>query len=207
MLRRIALLVGILALLPTLAFAQGRATARTESRSAQSGFVYLGTAPGANFGGQSLPRTLYMDFIHGGYVFSSGLDVSMALSGMNLFPNSGEYGVSMGRVSIGYRPFLVDPLPMIQPYAFTGFGLGGEGLYQCRPKPNCKPEDNLCPDTCGRTNWAGDFFVGAGLDFNSFLFYVGQQQVLFYAGVQARYEFLRDYQMPVVTIPFGLRIQ
>jgi len=203
--RPIALLA--LALLPLGAGAQGRSEAQSQYRRATSGFAYVGTAPGANFGGESLPRTLYMDFVHGGYVFASGLDVSLALSGMNLFPSAGEYAVSIGRLSVGFRPFLKDPLPMIQPYGFMGTGLGGEGRYRCEPKSDSDPEKDLKQDVCNRANWAADFFLGAGVDFNSFLFYVGGQQVLFYAGLQARYEFLRNYQMPVVTIPFGLRIQ
>jgi len=202
--RLVALLA--VALLPLGAGAQGRADAQGQFRRATSGFAYVGAAPGANFGGESLPRTLYVDFVHGGYVFASGLDVSLALSGTNLFPSSGEYSVSMGRLSVGFRPFLKDPLPMIQPYGFVGTGIGGEGLYRCEPKSS-NPEKDLGQDVCNRAHWAGDFFVGAGVDFNSFLFYVGGQQVLFYAGLTARYEFLRNYQMPVVTVPFGLRIQ
>lgn len=195
-----------IALLPAGARSQERTDARNQYRRATSGFAYVGTAPGANFGGESLPRALYMDFIHGGYVFSSGLDVSLALSGANLFPSAGEYAVSMGRLTLGWRPFLKDPLPMIQPYGFVGAGVGGEGLYNCEQRSG-DPGKDLDREVCNRAHWAGDVFAGLGVDFNSFLFYVGGQQVLFYAGVQARYEFLRDYQMPVVTLPFGLRIQ
>lgn len=206
MLRRSLLLASITLFASTSALAQG-AAARSQYRQPSEGFVYVGSAPGVNFGGQAMPRALYMDFVHGGYVFPSGLDISLALSGMNWFPTEGEYSFSMGRAIIGYRPFLRDPLPMIQPYGFTGFGFGGEGRYQCEPEPKCDPRTDSCRDICGRARWTYDAFIGAGVDFNAFLFYVGQQQVLFYAGVQARYEFLGKYQMPVFTLPIGLRIQ
>lgn len=183
------------------------ASARSQVRGATEGFAYVGTAPGANFGGQGMPRALYMDFVHGGYVFASGLDLSLALSGMNWFPSENQYSFSMGRASIGYRPFLRDPLPMIQPYGFAGVGFGGEGRYMCEAEASCDPNKDSCRNVCSRAHWRANTFIGAGIDFNSFLFYVGQQQVLFYAGFQARYELLGKYHMPVLTIPIGLRIQ
>lgn len=179
-----------------------------ESRRANSGFVYLGTAPGFNFGGQSLPRALYMDFLHAGYVAPSGLDVSLAFSGMNFFPDEGEYSITMSRFSLGFRPFMKDPVPMIQPYGFVGMGLGAEGLYVCEEPPSCDPTKDVCTSTCSRANWRQNYFVGAGIDVNSHLFWIGQQQILFYAGVQARYELINTkYNMPVVTFPIGLRMQ
>ncbi|AKU91613.1 hypothetical protein [Vulgatibacter incomptus] len=203
-LRRFAALS--LLLMPLFAHGQG-AISRTEVRPAKDGFVYVGTAPGVNFGGQSMPRALYMDFVHGGYVTSSGVDISLALSGMNWFPSDKEYSVSMGRFSLGWRPFLRDPLPMIQPYGFAGFGVGGEGRYLCKEESECDPTKDSCRTVCSRSHWVASGFLGAGVDFNSFLFFIGQQQLLFYAGVQARYEFLGRYNMPVITIPVGLRLQ
>jgi len=206
LLRR-SIALALLALLASpSALAQGRAS-QHHSRPASEGIAYVGTGPGFNVGGHALPRSLYMDFIHGGYIFPSGLDASLAFSGMNFFPNRGEYAVSMARASVGFRPFMRDPLPMIQPYGFLGLGFGGEGRYVCEPEPRCDPSKDVCTDTCSRADWAMNGFLGVGADFNTFLFYVGSQQVLLYAGVQARYEFLNDHHMPVFMIPIGLRIQ
>lgn len=200
--RILAPLAALLLFLPPVASAQ-----RQESRPLQQGTIYLGTAPGFAFGGKSLPRALYMDAIHGGYVFASGVDVSLALTGMNFFPDPGDYAISMGRVSLGYRPFQRDPLPMIQPYGFLGTGLGGDGRYQCEPEPSCDPDKDSCRTVCGRTRWVGDFFLGAGLDVNTHLLWLGGQQLLLYTGVQARYEWIFGrYQMPVITFPIGLKL-
>jgi hypothetical protein len=188
------------------AWAQGQD--QRQGRAATQGLVYLGTAPGFNFGGKSLPRALYMDFLHLGYAAPSGLDLALAFSGMNFFPDEGDYALSMTRLSVGYRPFMGDPLPMIQPYAFAGVGLGGEGRYVCEVEPSCDPSKDDCSPACGRANWRGTYFLGGGVDLNSHLFWIGRQQLLLYTGVQARYELIgTKYHMPVITFPIGLRIQ
>lgn len=185
-----------------------RAQAKVQSREATQGLVSLGTAPGFNFGGQSLPRALYMDLLHLGYATPSGVDLSLAFSGMNFFPDEGDYAISMTRFSLGYRPFMGDPLPMIQPYAFAGAGIGGEGRYICEVEPSCDPSRDDCSPSCSRANWRGTYFLGGGIDVNSHLFWIGRQQLLLYVGVQARYELIgTKYHMPVVAFPIGLRLQ
>lgn len=203
MLRRtLAILCGILLLLPSLALAQ------VATRPASQGVVYLGLAPGASLGGQGPPRSLYMDLTQIGYILPSGLEFAVALSGMNFFPDEGDYALSMGRISVAYRPLMRDPLPMIQPYVFTGGGIGAEGRYTCREPVDCDPSKDVCSQVCSRTRWVGDFFLGAGVDVNAHLFWLGSQQVLLYGGVQGRYEWIFGrYQMPVVTFPIGLRLQ
>lgn len=201
MLRRIiALVFGMLLLAPSLALGQ------TTIRPASQGAVYLGTAPGMSLGGQGPPRELYMDMVQLGYLLPSGLDLSLALSGMNFFPDEGDYALSMGRFTVGYRPLMRDPLPMIQPYALAGAGLGAEGRYNCRDEPGSSQDvENR---VCSRARWVGDVFLGMGVDVNTHLFWLGSQQVLLYGGVQARYEWIFGrYQMPVVTFPVGLRLQ
>lgn len=203
MLRRILAILGALALL-----VPGLVLARPATRPATQGVLYLGTAPGASLGGQAPPRALYMDLVHFGYILPSGLDFSVALSGMNFFPDEGDYSLTMGRFTVGYRPLLRDPLPMIQPYAFAGAGVGAEGLYTCREPVDCDPSRDVCTRTCERTRWVGDLFLGLGVDVNAHLFWLGSQQVLFYAGVQGRYEWIFGrYLMPVITFPIGVRLQ
>lgn len=201
MLRRILfLLCGLLLLAPSLALGQGTI------RPASQGAVYLGVAPGASLGGQGPPRDLYMDLVQLGYLLPSGLDLSVALSGMNFFPDEGDYALSMGRFSIGFRPLMRDPLPMIQPYVLVGAGVGAEGKYTCKDEPGSSRD--VGNRVCSRSRWVGDAFVGAGIDVNSHLFWLGSQQVLLFGGVQARYEWIFGrYQMPVVTFPIGLRLQ
>lgn len=200
MLRRfLALVCGILLFAPSLA--QGQGTIRPASQGA----LYLGIAPGTSLGGQGPPRDLYMDLVQFGYILPSGLDFSLAFSGMNFFPDEGDYALSMGRLSVGYRPLMRDPFPMIQPYVFGGGGFGAEGRYTCKQeKGSSKDVPN---EVCSRARPAGDIFLGLGLDVNSHLFWIGSQQVLLYAGVQARYEWIFGrYQMPVLTFPVGLRL-
>lgn len=201
MLRRIiALVFGMLLLAPSLAAGQ------TTIRPASQGAVYLGVAPGMNLGGQGPPRELYMDMVQLGYLLPSGLDFSLALSGMNFFPDEGDYALSMGRFTVGYRPLMRDPLPMIQPYVLAGSGLGAEGRYNCEDEPGSSKD--VQNRVCSRARWVGDAFVGLGVDLNTHLFWLGSQQVLLYGGVQARYEWIFGrYQMPVVTFPVGLRLQ
>lgn len=173
-----------------------------ETRTLADGFLYVGAAPGFNFGGRSLPHALYMDVFQAGYVFPPGVDLSFALSGMNFFPDEGEYAITMSRFQFAFRPFLRDPLPIIQPYALVGLGFGGEGRYRC------EREDGR--EVCERDNWAGTTFGGVGFDLNAHLADLAGQQLLVYGGVQARYEFIfthADYRMPVITFPVGLRLQ
>lgn len=201
MLRRIlAFLCGMFLLSPSLALGQ------QTIRPASQGAVYLGFAPGISLGGQGPPRDLYMDLVQLGYLMPSGLDLSLALSGMNFFPDEGDYALSMGRLTVGYRPLLRDPLPMIQPYFMGGTGLGAEGRYTCRREPGSSRDvDN---EICSRARWVGDVFLGIGVDVNAHLFWLGSQQVLLYGGVQARYEWIFGrYHMPVVTFPLGIRMQ
>lgn len=204
MLRRIlALVCGMLLLAPAFAWGQGTV------RPASQGAVYLGIAPGMSLGGQGPPRDLYMDLVQLGYMLPSGLDFSLALSGMNFFPDPGDYAISMGRLSVAYRPLMRDPLPMIQPYVLAGTGLGAEGKYTCEAQP--ATDKDVSNTVCSRSYWVGDFFMGLGVDVNTHLFWLGTQQVLLYTGVQARYEWIfgneRGYQMPVLTFPVGLRLQ
>jgi hypothetical protein len=190
------------------AAAGGEARREVESRPLEDGYLYVGAAPGFDFGGRALPRALYMDVVQAGYVLPSGIDLSFALSGMNFFPDEGDYAITMGRFALGYRPFLRDPLPVIQPYALVGFGVGGEGRYVCQPEPDCDPEKNVCRDVCERANWVGSIFGGAGIDLNAHLAYIAGQQLLLFGGVQARYEWIPNhYRMPVITFPIGLRLQ
>jgi len=203
MLRRLlVLLVATVLVLPASAGAN-----LSGGRPLGSGLLYAGTAPGVNFGGHSLPRALYMDALQVGYVMPNGLDFSYALTGMNWFPDRNDYAISMNRFAIGWRPFLEDPLPMIQPYIKAGGGFGGEGLYVCEPRVDCDPTRNDCSDTCGRANWVGSFFVGGGVDITSRLFDIGNQQLLFYVGADLRFETVGTrYQMGVVSFPIGLKL-
>lgn len=205
--RHAALALALLA--PALSGAtEARVGGTVETRPLHDGFLYVGSAPGLNFGGNALPRALYFDLVRGGYVFPSGLEVNAALSGSNYFPQAGEYAVSMARVGIGYRPFLRDPLPMIQPYALAGAGFGGEGRYLCNAEPDCDPSRNVCRSVCSRANWVGDVYAGAGVDFTARLFDVAGQQVMAFVGVEARYEWMPSrYEMAVLTVPIGLRLQ
>ncbi|WP_373049283.1 hypothetical protein [Vulgatibacter sp.] len=201
--RRIVSLLAILLLvLPVGAGAQ-----LGNTRALPSGFLYVGTGPGFNFGGHSLPRALYMDALTAGYVFSNGLDLSYSLSGMNWFPDENDWSITMNRFAVGWRPFMRDPLPMIQPYLQAGGSVGGEGRWVCEPEPECDPSRNSCRDVCGRSNWVGGFFAGGGFDVTSRLFDVGNQQVLFYVGTQLRYEYVGSrYHMGVITFPIGLKL-
>lgn len=198
-----ALFSALLLLLPTIAPAQGMAPGRSLGR----GFFSLGAAPGVNFGGHSLPRALYMDALQVGYVLPNGLEFGYALTGMNWFPDTNDYSVSMNRFSIGWRPFLSDPLPMIQPYLLAGAGFGGEGRYVCEADTGCDPGKSSCRQVCGRADWRATMFGGGGIDISSRLFDIGNQQLLFYTGAQLRYEYMPDrYHMGVITIPIGLRL-
>src|SRR5690606_22323001 len=115
--------------------------------------------------------------------------------------------ISMNRFALGWRPFLEDPLPMIQPYLKAGGGFGGEGRYLCEPRPSCVPATDECRDTRGRPNWVGSFLVGGGIDFASRLFDIGNQQLLFYVAADLRYETIGTrYQMGVFSIPIGLKL-
>lgn len=199
--RLLSLLVSLLFVFPAGAHAQ------MQSRPLTRGQFYLGTAPGFAFGGQSIPRALYMDALQVGYTLPNGLDLSYALTGLNWFPDRGDYSVTMNRFAIGWRPFLGDPLPMIQPYLKAGGGFGGEGLYVCEPRLDCDPSRNECNDSCGRANWVGSFFVGGGVDVTSRLLDIGNQQLLFYVGADLRFETLGSrYQMGVVSFPLGLKL-
>ena len=190
----------VLALVALAAAASPAAAAKPEARPLEDGFLYAGTAPGFNFGGRSLPKALYLDVFQAGYVLPSGVDLSFALSGMNFFPDRGEYAITMSRFQVAFRPFLRDPRPVIQPYALGGFGVGGEGRYLC------EREDGR--EVCEREHWAGSLFAGAGVDLNAFLADIAGQQLVVYAGVQARYEWIPDrYRMAVITVPVGLRLQ
>jgi hypothetical protein len=208
MLRRIqAAAAALLLLAPALPGAT-EVRGRYDPRPLKDGYLYLGSAPGLNVGGNALPRALYFDVLQVGYVLPTGIDLSFALSGMNYVPDQGDYSISMARFAVGYRPFLRDPLPVIQPYALAGGGFGGEGRYACAPEPGCNPARDECRDVCGRANWAGDLFAGAGVDLTTRLFDVGGQQVLGYAGVQARFEWIPSrYEMAVITFPIGLKLQ
>ncbi len=193
---------------PGPAGAASAASRGEATRPLDDGFLYAGVAPGFNFGGRSLPRALYMDVFQAGYVLPSGIDLGFALSGMNFFPDKGDYSITMGRFALGYRPFLRDPLPVIQPYALAGLGFGGEGRYICEPDPDCNPEKNSCRDVCERANWVGTMFAGVGLDLNAHLTTVAGQQLILYGGLQTRYEWIPGhYRMPVITFPVGLRLQ
>ncbi len=198
----------LLALLTTLLFVfPFGAHAQMSPRSLHRGQFYVGTAPGAAFGGQSIPRSLYMDALQVGYTFANGVDFSYALTGMNWFPDERDYAITMNRFAVAWRPFLEDPLPMIQPYVKAGGGFGGEGLYVCQPRRDCDPTKNECTDTCGRANWVGSFFVGGGVDFTSRIMDVGNQQLLFYVGADLRFETVGTrYQMGVVSFPIGLKL-
>lgn len=198
--RLVPLLVLLLVALPVSAGARGRGLPH--------GFLYAGTAPGVNFGGHSLPRDLYMDALQVGYVFPSGLELTYALSGMNWFPDRGDYAIPMNRFGVGWRPFLGDPLPMVQPYLQAGFSFGGEGRYICEPEPDCDPARDVCRNVCGRAHWVGGFFAGGGVDVTSRICDIGSQQLLFYVGTQLRYELIGAgrYHMGVLTIPVGLRL-
>ncbi len=209
--RFIALVLAALAFAPTTAFAaktKADARKRVDARPLDEGFLYAGVAPGMNFGGHALPRALYMDVLNAGWVLPQGIDLSFALTGTNLVPDAGDYSVTMGRLAVGYRPFLRDPLPILQPYVLAGAGLGGEGRYLCEPEPSCDPATTECRDVCGRANWAMSLFAGGGLDANFHLVDVGDQQLLAFAGIQARYEYIPDrFHMPVVTFPIGVKLQ
>lgn len=197
--RLVLLLVSLLAL-PATASAQA-------IRELDSGYLQLGVAPGVNFGGHSLPRTIYSDALRAGYVFPNGLELQYALTGMNWFPDEDDWSITMNRFAIGWRPFMRDPLPMIQPYVLAGAGFGGYGDYVCEPEPQCDPAKDDCTNQCGRSHWGATMFGGGGIDFTSRLFDVGTQQLLLYVGVEARYEYVPDrYHMGVVTIPIGLRL-
>lgn len=206
---RSLVLVVALAAVPLPGVAAGRGVeARVETRPLEEGFLYTGLAPGFAFGGHSLPRALDMDVFQAGYVLPPGIDLGFALSGMNFFPDEGEYSITTSRFQVGYRPFLRDPLPVIQPYVLAGFGFGGEGRYVCEPDPDCDPSKNECQDTCERANWVGSFFGGGGVDLNAHLVTIAGQQLMLYGGVQARYEWMPNhYRMPVVTFPIGFRLQ
>lgn len=201
MLRRLLTLVCAMFLLaPALAQGQGA------TRPASQGAAYLGFAPGLHLGGQGPPRALYMDLVHLGYILPSGLDFSLALSGMNFFPDAGDYSLTMGRVTAAYRFLMRDPLPMVQPYVLTGFGIGGEGRYICEQRP--ETDRDVGQEVCSRARWVGSYYLGLGIDVNTHLFWLGTQQVLLYAGVQGRYEWIFGrYQMPVLIVPVGLRLQ
>jgi hypothetical protein len=198
----------LLALLLVLVLPVSAGANYTESRPLRTGVLYLGMAPGVNFGGHSLPRDTYMDLFHAGYIFPNGLDVSFALSGRNWFPGENEWSITMNRLAVGWRPFLRDPLPMIQPYVLGGLGLGGVGRYMCEAESDCDPSRNECRTVCGRADWAFDLFAGAGFDVSMRLFDVAGQQILFYVGAQGRYEWLpgHDTSMGVFTLPVGLRL-
>lgn len=204
MLRRsLAVLIALLFFVPEPASAQR--SVRNETRAAQSGAFYLGTAPGFAFGGKRHPRALYMDVIQGGYTLPSGLDLNLAWSGVNFFPDPGDYSLTMGRLSIGYR-LMSDPLPMIQPYGFVGAGIGGDGLYMC-DRPEVDPNKDPPREVCSRARWVGDAFFGGGFDFNTHLMWLGGQQLVLSAGIQARYEWVFGrYQMPVISFPIGLKL-
>jgi len=183
------------------------AGAQVHSRTLHRGQIYLGTAPGFAFGGRSIPRSYYMDLVQVGYVLPSGLDFSYMLTGHGWFPDEGDYSISLNRFAIGWRPFLEDPLPMIQPYLKAGGGFGGEGRYLCEPRPKCDPAKEECTDSCGRANWVGSFFVGGGIDFTSRLFDIGNQQLLLYIAADIRYETLGTrFQSGVVSFPVGLKL-
>lgn len=213
MLRRLAALtLALIAALPLPALAAGKKSAEVRkapaTRELNDGFLYVGTAPGINFGGTALPRSLYMDVVQAGYVLPAGLDLSFALTGMNFLPDAGDYGITMGRFAAGYRPFLRDPLPILQPYVLAGAGVGGEGKYLCEAEPSCDPATTECRDVCGRANWAFSIFAGGGFDVNAHLVDIGDQQLVAYAGIQARYEYIPDrFHMPVLTIPVGIKLQ
>src|SRR5690606_35899660 len=121
--RRLLPLLVLLLLVAPPAPSDGQTLGRTLHR----GQIYLGTAPGFALGGHAIPRALYMDALQAGYVFPNGIDLSYALTGMNWFPDVGDYSITMNRFAVGWRPFLSDPLPMIQPYVLLGAGFGGEG--------------------------------------------------------------------------------
>jgi hypothetical protein len=192
-------LVALVAAAPVPAAAVGTRAA-VEPRPLEEGFLYAGVAPGFDFGGRSLPRALYADVLQAGYVMPSGIDLSFALSGMNFFPDEGEYAITQSRLQLAYRPILRDPLPVIQPYALIGTGLGGEGPYTCTREDGRR--------VCEREDWVGSLFGGAGVDLNAHLATVAGQQLVVYGGIQARYEWIFDhYRMPVVTFPIGLRLQ
>lgn len=198
-----ALAAALVLLLPTLAPAQAMGMGRSLGR----GFFSLGTAPGVNFGGHALPRALYMDAFQVGYVLPNGLELGYALTGMNWFPDTNDYSVSMNRFSVGWRPFLSDPLPMVQPYLLAGAGFGGEGRYVCEADTGCDPSKTSCRKVCGRADWRATMFAGGGIDISSRLFDIGSQQLLFYMGAQLRYEYMPDrYHMGVITFPIGLRL-
>lgn len=197
-----------LLLLPASGAAREDVSDRYEPQRLEDGFLYLGSAPGVNIGGHSLPRALYLDVLQAGYVLPSGVDLSFALSGMNYVPDEGDYSIAMARFAVGYRPFLRDPLPVIQPYVLAGLGFGGEGRYTCEPEPSCDPATDSCRDVCSRASWAGDLFGGAGFDLTTRLFDVAGQQVMGYAGVQARFEWIPSrYHMAVISFPVGLKLQ
>lgn len=186
-------------LLLAIALAAPLAAKAGPSRPLEEGLIYLGTAPGLNFGGHSLKQTLYIDMLQAGYILSSGVDLSVALSGANIFPDRDEFSLLQTRFQFAYRPFLRDPLPVIQPYPLVGAGFGGIGNYDCA-KENGR-------EICERAHWGASFFLGGGIDLNAFLTDVAGQQLLVYGGVQARYEWIRDYRMTVITFPVGLRLQ